>query len=157
MVTQNAAVAASGTLDGAIPMTSGAFRRLTEEIGLLVATLRSGHGDHGDVDREAATVIPDGNRHLLRQRLDTLRAVLDTAYVAEADGSAVVGTRVTVRDQEGFADTYLLVAPGEADARTGRISPESPLGGALLGRRAGETVDVLAPAGPCRVVIEAVE
>ena len=106
MATRDATTGAAGTLNGSIPMTPGEFRRLSDEIGLLAAPLRGGHGDHGDVDREGATVIPDGNRHLLRQRLDTLRAVLATASVAEADGSAVVGSRVTVCDQEGVADTY---------------------------------------------------
>ena len=157
MATQDATVSASGTLDGAIPMTADAFSRLSEEIGLLVATLRNGSVDLVNAGSDAPSVLPDGKRHLLRQRLNRLRAVLASAYVAAADGTAVAGTRVTVRDSDGLVDTYDLVAPGEAEPRAGRVSPESPLGFALLGRRAGDTVEVLAPAGPWQVVIEAVE
>jgi transcription elongation factor GreA len=48
---------------------------------------------------------------------------------------------------EDMLDEYLLVPPGGADSRDGRISIDSPLGQALLGRRAGETVEVKAPSG----------
>ena len=98
-----------------------------------------------------------GELHVLTQRRDALRSALGAAVVADDDGTVVVGSRVTVRDAEGDADSYVLVPPGTGDPRAGRISPDSPLGAALLGRRAGEEVDVQAPAGAWRATIVAVD
>ncbi len=93
----------------------------------------------------------------MTQRLVSLRRVLAAVQVVEPDGTALVGSRVTVRDPDGCADTYLLVAPGTGDVRAGRLSPDAPLGAALLGRRAGESVDVVAPAGTWRAKIVSID
>ncbi len=62
------------------------------------------------------------------------------------EGVVEAGSRVLVRDDEGERE-LLVVEPADADARSGRISTESPLGRALLGRAAGDRVVVRAPAG----------
>jgi transcription elongation factor GreA len=46
------------------------------------------------------------------------------------------------------SETYLIVGTAEADPRAGRISNQSPLGKALLGKKVGDDVTVNAPAGP---------
>jgi transcription elongation factor GreA len=55
---------------------------------------------------------------------------------------------VTVTE-EGLNDpeTYWVVGPAEADPKQGKISHESPLGKALLGKRVGDLVQIQAPAG----------
>jgi transcription elongation factor GreA len=52
---------------------------------------------------------------------------------------------------------YELVSSVEADPSLGLLSTKSPLGGALLGRRAGETIEVNAPRGPIRFAVVAVD
>ena len=65
-----------------------------------------------------------------------------------ASGGVNIGTSVTVRNaKNGFETTYQIVGTTEADPRKGKISNESPIGGALLGRKAGEKVDVHTPGG----------
>jgi transcription elongation factor GreA len=54
---------------------------------------------------------------------------------------------VTIVEEGGEPETYHLVGSAEADPRQGRISNQSPLGRALLGKRVGDTVTVSAPAG----------
>ena len=98
-------------------------------------------------DPEAPTILAAGDLHLASRRLEVLHNVMAKGYVVQPDGRAVVGSRVTVRCVDGEQETYELVAPGEAEGRLRRISPDSPFGAALLGRRAGEVVYVLAPAG----------
>lgn len=146
---------------GRIPMTAAAFSELEAEIGQLTASILEAHtaalAAKDGADQEAPTVSVSGELHVLTQRRDALRAALGAAVVANEDGTVVVGSRVTVRDAEGDADSYLLVPPGTGDPRAGRISPDSPLGAALLGRRAGEEVDVEAPAGAWRATIVAVD
>ena len=98
-------------------------------------------------DPEAPTILAAGDLQLASRRLEVLQNVMAKGYVVQPDGRAVVGSRVTVRCVDGEQETYELVAPGEAEGRLRRISPDSPFGAALLGRRAGEVVYVLAPAG----------
>jgi transcription elongation factor GreA len=64
---------------------------------------------------------------------------------------------VLVRDVDGILDTYTLVAPGEAESRSGNVSIASPLGRALLGQRAGSVAQVAAPDGDLPVTILEVE
>ncbi len=52
--------------------------------------------------------------------------------------------------------TYELVGTTEADAENGKISNESPIGNALLGRKAGDTVEVAVPAGITSITIKKV-
>ena len=65
-----------------------------------------------------------------------------------ASGGVNIGTTVTVRNaKNGFETTYQIVGTTEADPRKGKISNESPIGAALLGRKAGEKADVHTPGG----------
>ena len=146
---------------GRVPMTVAAFRELEAEIDHLTACLLDARAaaleaTNGD-DQEAPTFSVSGEIHVLTQRRDALRAALGAAVVTDADGTVVVGSRVIVRDTEEGTDSYVVVPPGTGDPRSGRISPESPLGMALLGRRAGDAVDVQAPAGVWRATIVTVD
>ncbi len=71
-----------------------------------------------------------------------------SAEASPGIGASVVeaGSCVRVRDDEGEWE-LLIVEPADADARSGRVSTESPLGRALLGHAAGDRVVVWAPAG----------
>ncbi|HUE75695.1 MAG TPA: GreA/GreB family elongation factor [Chloroflexota bacterium] len=82
--------------------------------------------------RESARLAPDANN---------------------SDASVNVGSDVVLRDEDGAFERYTLVAPGSALAGAGWISTASPLGRALIGQRAGETVAVAAPGGDWRVTI----
>lgn len=67
-----------------------------------------------------------------------------------------LGSAATVRDAEGNVETFVIVAPRDADPRAGRVSIESPVGRALLGRRVGESVTVAAPGGSFSLTVEVV-
>jgi transcription elongation factor GreA len=58
-----------------------------------------------------------------------------------------MGVHIKVVDGDGDEETYYLVGSQEADPRRGHISNESPIGRALLGKRVGDEVTVVAPAG----------
>jgi hypothetical protein len=61
-----------------------------------------------------------------------------------------------VRHVDGESETHELVAPGEADARMGRITPDCPLGAALLWRRVDEVAHMHAPSGRIKPTITSV-
>jgi transcription elongation GreA/GreB family factor len=64
-----------------------------------------------------------------------------------------IGSRVTVRDQDGSVNDFTIVRLGEGDITSGRISDASPLVAALIGHRTGERVRVRAPGGHRSVTI----
>jgi transcription elongation GreA/GreB family factor len=72
------------------------------------------------------------------------------------DASLVhMGSRVRIRDEDGEAE-FSIVPPEDADVSAERVSAESPLGRALLGRRLGEEVQYRAPGGVLTVTVVAV-
>jgi transcription elongation factor GreA len=80
------------------------------------------------------------------------RAVIIDEETAHRSGRVVLGSGVEV-EQDGKKVHYTIVGAPEADPRQGKISNESPVGRALLGRAAGETVDVHVPRGVIKVKV----
>jgi transcription elongation factor GreB len=68
-------------------------------------------------------------------------------------GRVFFGAYVTLENEDGSLHTWRLVGPDEADASAGRLSVESPLGHALLGREEGDVVEVERPRGRTEYVV----
>lgn len=94
---------------------------------------------------------------LLEGRIGELRALLAVAEPIEdmpgRDGIVRLGVRVKIRHEDGEEASYMLVSPAEADPRRGRISEESPIGRALVGKKKNEEVTAETPRGPERLVV----
>ena len=72
-------------------------------------------------------------------------------------GTVSLGSKVDfVDDDTNEAFTYEIVGTTEADVEAGRISNESPIGNALLGRKAGDNIKVVVPAGITSITIKKV-
>lgn len=80
------------------------------------------------------------------------RALIIDEAAAHAAGRVVVGSRVEV-EQDGKARTYQIVGAPEADPINGKISNESPVGSALLGRAVGDEIDVHVPKGVIKLKV----
>ena len=108
--------------------------------------------EFGDLSENFEYHAAKNEQGLLEARIRTLRERLDTAeIVAEAKRGAVgVGSVVEIEQDGGQTMSVEVSAVGGA----GSVSPTSPLGAALLGRKAGETVDVKAPKGAWRATIK---
>jgi transcription elongation factor GreB len=89
----------------------------------------------------------------LGKRLQVLTIVDGTP---EHAGRVHFGAYVTLEDDAGARVTYQIVGPDETDAEVGRISCESPMGRALIGRALGDEVSVPRPRGVASFVIEAI-
>ena len=68
-----------------------------------------------------------------------------------------LGSRVTVVDQEGQQEEYTIVGSPEVNPRLGKISNESPVGRALLGRKIGDQIEVVVPAGLLQLGVVAID
>ena len=78
----------------------------------------------------------------------TLRNVEVISDENKSKSVVQMGSHVVVRDiEEDEEEEYTIVGSAEADPMEGRISNESPVGEAILGKKIGTVVDVLAPAG----------
>lgn len=90
------------------------------------------------------------NEHsFIEGRINELESIIRNAKVIEAPsrpGEIGLLSTVTI-DDEGREETYTIVGPAEADPARGRISNESGLGRALIGRHRGDQVDVSMPNG----------
>ena len=85
-------------------------------------------------------------------RISELEAKLGNAQIidpklVDADGRCVFGATVDVEDGEGEPATWQIVGEDEADIKQGRISVSSPIARALIGKEAGESVEVQTPGG----------
>jgi len=128
-----------------------------EEMALkLEAAIRQGdlkeNADYHDAKDEQGFI--EGRIRDLEDSLRRSKLIEDTG----PSDIVRVGSTVTV-SEEGFDDeeTYNIVGAHEADPGNGRISNESPIGRALLGARAGDTVRAETPAGEIRFVIQSIE
>jgi transcription elongation factor GreA len=111
--------------------------------------------------------LEDGqrSREVVQERLriseerDRLVGLLDAsgAGVDSPDDPHVVeiGDTVGIRHADGTEEQYLIVHGFEVELGDRRISPDSPLGRAVLGRRVGDLVDVDAPSGTYRCTVTA--
>jgi transcription elongation factor GreA len=115
----------------------------------------------GDLSENADYSDAKEQQAFLEGRILYLENLLRTATIideAEGDARAPVevqlGSEVTIQPEDDEpAETYRIVGAAEADPRNGKISNESPLGAALLGRRKGDAVRVQTPAGEWTVKI----
>jgi transcription elongation factor GreA len=120
----------------------------------VVAAIKKAR-EFGDLSENFEYHAAKNEQGLLEARIRTLRARLDGAViVAEASSDAVgIGSVIDVEDDAGQTMTVEISAVGGA----GTVSPTSPLGSALLGRKVGETVDVEAPRGAWRATVKRIQ
>ncbi len=76
---------------------------------------------------------------------------------SNTNGLVDIGTHITIQEGSFPEEKYYMVGPREADPQNGRISHESPIGKALLGHKAGDTVIVKTPGGETKFKILKVE
>ena len=88
-------------------------------------------------------------------RIIELEALIQIASVIQPEhtGTVGIGSTVTLQTSDGGRETYTIVGSVEANAVEGKISNESPVGQALLGKRVGQQIEVKVPAGNQRLTI----
>jgi transcription elongation factor GreA len=107
---------------------------------------------HGDLSENAEYDTARDRQGFIEARIADIETKLANAQVIEpklvaADGRCVFGATVDVEDGEGQKATWQIVGEDEADIKEGRISVSSPIARALIGKEAGESVEVKTPGG----------
>ena len=100
----------------------------------------------------------------LYSRIAELKSLVENAEIVEKvdtgmrKGAVTLGSRVKVRDlDDGYEEDYTIVGSQEANPMECRISDDSPFGKAMLGHKAGDTVEIEAPVGALRYKVLTVE
>jgi transcription elongation factor GreA len=107
---------------------------------------------HGDLSENAEYHAARERAGFIEGRIAELEAKLANAQVIDpklldADGRCVFGATVDVADDSGESSTWQIVGEDEADIKAGRISISSPIARALIGKEAGDSVEVQTPGG----------
>ena len=121
----------------------------------LSARLRSAI-QMGDLSENADYHQAKEDQGFLEGRIQEIEAVLRNTILIEENANkeeVAIGSHVTIQEESLPPETYHLVGPTEADPRNGRISHESPIGRALLGKKVGDPAEAEAPGGVIRFKI----
>ncbi len=111
--------------------------------------------EFGDFSENSELEQAKNDQAFLEGRIQSLEQMLKRAVVIDQNGKheqVEVGSTVIV-ESEGERSEYVIVGSAEAAPGEGRISNESPVGKALIGHRAGETVKLTVPAGAIQMRI----
>ena len=141
-----------------ILLTQDGYDKLVEKLDYLKSVRRIEISERlkaaialGDLSENSEYDDAKNEQGRLEGEISELEAKLRNSDIIQAQVGAdtvVIGSTVTVRDVElDEVETYMIVGSTEADPDNNKISDESPLGAALLGKGAGTIVKVEAPAG----------
>ncbi|MGA9532993.1 MAG: transcription elongation factor GreA [Anaerolineales bacterium] len=104
----------------------------------------------GDLSENADYIAAKEEQAFLEGRIQELKAILRKATIVDErtnTDEVGVGSTVVIAEDGRPQQTYKLVGATEANPREGKISNESPIGRALLGKRVGNTAIATTPAG----------
>jgi transcription elongation factor GreA len=142
-----------------IPMTTSGHsalaaeyqRRTSEDRPRIIRDIAEARA-HGDLSENAeyhaAKEMQSLNEGRIKE-LETILALADVIDVTKLTGSTVkFGATVTFVDENTEAEkVYMIVGDPEADAGAGRISLNSPIAKAMIGKAVGDSFEVAAPGG----------
>jgi transcription elongation factor GreA len=146
-------------------LTPEGYEKLKQEIELLSTEKRREVADRirtarefGDITENAEYDDAKNEQAMLEHKIAQLEERLSNARVIDAgdvDTSVVsVGAKVKLRDVDAKSTVeYTIVGSAEANPAEQKLSNESPVGKAIIGRKKGETVEVAAPRGSLKYKI----
>ena len=148
------------TAEGAVKLREE-LAKLTGEARTEIAQRLRHAISQGDLSENADYHKAKEDQAFLEGRILELEYLLKNAIIVEKNNEKYevvdVGAQVTIQEEDYPPDTYSIVGAKEADPRNGKISNESPIGRALMGRREGEVVEATTPGGTIRLKILKIE
>ena len=150
-----------------MPMLDEGYRKLNEELKRLkverpqiVDAIEEARA-HGDLSENAEYHAAKERQGQIEASIADIEDKLSRAQIIDprdlSGDKVVFGATVTLLDEDDKPVKYQIVGETEADATRGRISYNSPIGRALIGRKVEEEVEVSVPAGDRYYVVSAIE
>ena len=147
-------------MEKAQPITKDGLLKLEEELQYLETTRRSEVADKIRQAKELLSTPTDAEygdakneQAMVEGRIQAIHSLIQNAEIIDEDGAhrsktVMLGTTVKVKSSDDSkSHEYTIVGPAEADPREGRISHESPIGQALIGKKVNDEVKVNVPKG----------
>ena len=151
-----------------VPMTHGGFVKLQEELRWrqqeerprIIEAIAEARA-HGDLSENAEYHAAKERQGQVEMSIADLEDKVSRAQLVDpttlSGDKIIFGATVTLLDDDDKPVRYQIVGPYEADAKMGRISYNSPLGKALIGRKVEEEIEVSVPAGDRFYVVDKIE
>jgi transcription elongation factor GreA len=151
-----------------VMLTQAGMRRLEEELHELRTVRRAEVAQQIREAQELGMTETDGQyeeaknqQAFLEGRIQEVEKMLEMAEVIDEEAAheskeVRIGSTVSLRTPDNKRRKYQLVGPAETNPSEGRISDESPLGQALLGKKRGDKVKVNAPGGVLEMTITSI-
>jgi transcription elongation factor GreA len=150
-----------------LPMLAEGYERLISELRALreerpriVDAIEEARA-HGDLSENAEYHAAKERQGQVEASIADLEDKVSRASIvdpATLSGDRIIfGATVTLLDDDDKPVRYQIVGPYEADAKVGRISYNSPLGKALIGRHVGDEIEVTVPSGDRFYAVEKIE
>ncbi|MEG1640788.1 MAG: transcription elongation factor GreA [Ruthenibacterium sp.] len=141
-----------------IVMTYAGLRALEDELEELKTVKRKDVAEkikvargYGDLSENSEYDEAKNEQGFVESRIALLEKMLKHARVIDADDLTTdivgIGSHVKISDEDGDVDEYDITGSTEADPVAGKISDESPVGGALLGHKVDDIVEIVLPNG----------
>jgi len=136
------------------------LKRLKIERPTIVDSIEEARA-HGDLSENAEYHAAKERQGQVEASISDIEDKLSRAQIIDpkdlSGDKIVFGATVTLNDDDDKPVRYQIVGQTEADARTGRISYNSPLGRALIGRQLDDEIEVSVPAGDRYYVVKKIE
>ncbi len=151
-----------------IVLTSDGLKKLEDELDELKTVHRREVNERirqakefGDISENAEYEDAKQEQAFVEGRVLKLESMIRNARVIDASDYVAnevhLGATIKVKDvASGTTREFVIVGSAEADPKNNRLSNESPVGRAVMGRKQGETVDVITPRGPMKYKIESI-
>ena len=150
-----------------VPMLAEGYEKLTADLQTLrqerpriVDAIEEARA-HGDLSENAEYHAAKERQGQVEAQIAEIEDRVSRAQIIDPSSLSgdkiVFGATVTVRDDGDKPQRYQIVGQTEADARQGRISYDSPMGRALIGKQVGEEVEVTVPSGDRFYLVDKIE
>ena len=150
-----------------LPMLAEGYERMTadlkalrDERPLIVDAIEEARA-HGDLSENAEYHAAKERQGQVEASIADLEDKISRAQIIDpatlSSDKIIFGATITLLDDDEKPVKYQIVGPYEADARVGRISYNSPLGKALIGRKVEEEVEVTVPSGDKFYLVQKIE
>lgn len=145
-------------MDKEVMLTKSGYQKLNDELDYLITKKRREVAKRikeaigfGDISENSEYEDAKNEQAFVEGRIQQVTNILENVKVIEGnnqDGKVGLGSVVVLKDLEfGEVIEYMMVGSPEADPSNHRISNESPVGRAILGKKVGEKVEVQVPMG----------
>ena len=139
---------------------SAELKKLKAERPVIVDAIETARA-HGDLSENAEYHAAKERQGQVEATIGDLEDKLSRAQIIDpttlSGNKIVFGATVTLLDEDDKPVRYQLVGEAEADAKVGRISFNSPLGRALIGREVDDEVEVTVPSGEKFYLVQKIE